>query len=206
MKGIPFLLTVVFVLVFLETAVLSADSDRPFYRYVDRNGVEVFTDDLSRVPAEYRSSAKIVVLPPAVKMPAPGAPSHPAPTSFMTRLRKWVEGQPAAYRVMIVGVLPMALLSVWVLYFLRKHTDVPFVKFLLRLGMLAIVVSTAYLCYFIYLRVQAGQVHAVISVGTEGISSPQEKAKELKKDEADRLKRIEETVDQSPPIPKGTDR
>jgi hypothetical protein len=171
-------------------------ADRPFYRYVDRNGVEVFTDDLSRVPAKFRSSAKVVELPPAVRMPVSSPPTKTVPPSFTTRLRNWVESQPAAYRVVILAVLPTAFLSLWLLNFLRKLTDVAFVRISLRLGMLAIVISTAYLCYFIYLRVQAEQLSGAVSVETEPVSSTRQKAEDLKKDEADRLKAIEDTVNQ----------
>ncbi len=97
---------------------------------------------------------------------------------------------------MIVAVLPTALLSLWLLNFLQKLTDVAFVKISLRLGMLAIVISTAYLCYFIYLRVQAEQLGGTVSMGTEPISSSRQKAEELKKDESDRLKTIEDTANQ----------
>jgi hypothetical protein len=183
-----------------ETAIGAMDSenaaDRPIYRYVDRNGVEVFTDDLSRVPAKYRSSAKVVELPPAVRMPTSPSPPKTEPPSFATRLRKWVESQPAAYQVVILAVLPTALLSLWLLNFLRKLTDVGLVRISLRLGMLAIVISTAYLCYFIYLRVQAERLNGAVSVDTEPVSSTRQKAEELKKDEADRLKAIENTANQ----------
>jgi len=171
-------------------------ADRPIYRYVDRNGVEVFTDDPSRIPAKYRSSAKVVELPPAVKMPEAPSPSKPVSPSFATRLRKWVERQPAAYQVIILGVLPIAILSLWVLNFLKKLTDLAMVKLALRLGMLAIVISTAYLCYYIYLRVQAEQWTGPVSMETQPVSSSRQKAEELKKDEADRLKTLEDTANQ----------
>ena len=203
MKRTPIILIAVAVLAFVASEKTSMgaedsgkDSDRPFYRYVDRNGVEVFTDDLSRIPAKYRSSAKVVELPPVVRIPnTPPTPKILSP-SFTTRLRNWVESQPAAYRVVILAVLPTALLSLWVLNFLKKLTDVRFVKIALRLGMLAIVISTAYLCYFIYFRVQAEQLRGTISVETEPVSSTRQKAEELKKDEADRLKAIEDTANQ----------
>jgi hypothetical protein len=203
LKRILFTLFVLLALAFsvLEEAIAGAKdsknaADRPIYRYVDRNGVEVFTDDLSRIPAKYRSSAKVVELPPAVKMPEAPSPSKPVSPSFMTRLRKWIEGQPAAYRVVILAVLPTALLCLWLLNFLQKLTDVALVKISLRLVMLAIVISTAYLCYFIYLRVQAEQLTGTVSMGTEPVSSSRQKADELKKDEADRLKAIEDTANQ----------
>ncbi|HTN43058.1 MAG TPA: hypothetical protein VMN77_04595 [Nitrospiria bacterium] len=203
MKRTPIILLTVGLLSFVVSGMATAvaqdsgkSTDRPFYRYVDRNGVEVFTDDLSRIPAKYRSSAKVVELPPAVRMPASSPPTITVRPSFTTRLRKWVESQPAAYRVMILAILPTALLSLWVLKFLQKLTDVAFVKIFLRLGMLAIVISTAYLCYFIYLRVQAERLGGTISVETETVSSPRQRAEDLKKDETDRLKVIEDTVNQ----------
>jgi hypothetical protein len=203
LRPVPLSLLVFLVFAFVSPmdSATSADladkpSDRPFYRYVDRNGVEVFTDDLSRIPAKYRSSAKIVELPPAVRMPASSPPTKTVPPSFTTRLRKWVESQPAAYRVVILAVLPTALLSLWALNFLKKLTDVRLVKIALRLGMLAIVISTAYLCYFIYLRVQAEQLSGTISVEPEPVTSTRQKAEDLKQDEADRLKTIEDTANQ----------
>ena len=168
--------------------------DRPFYRYVDQNGVTVFTDDLSRIPAKYRSSAKVVELPPAIRTPESSPPPKTAPPTFTTRLRKWVESQPAAYQVIILAILPTALLSLWTLNFLKKLTEVRVVKTALRLAMLAMVISTAYLCYFIYLRVQAEQLTGAVSVGSEPVSSTRQKAEELKKDEADRLKTIEDVA------------
>jgi len=169
-------------------------ADRPIYRYVDRNGVEVFTDDLSRIPAKYRPSAKVVELPPAIRTPESSPTSKPAPPTFTTRLRRWVESQPAAYRLLILAVLPTALLSLWLLNFLLKLTDVVFVKISLRMGMLAIVISTAYLCYFIYLRVQTERLTGAFTVGSEPVSSIRQQAEELKKDEADRLKTIEDVA------------
>lgn len=203
MKRVLFILVVLQALAFsvsgdANAAAMDSESagDRPIYRYVDRNGVEVYTDDLSRIPAKYRSSAKVVELPPAVKMPEAPSPSRPVPPSFMTRLQRWIKRQPAAYRVVMLAVLPTAFLSLWLLNFLRNLTDVKLVRIALRLGMLAIVVSTGYLCYFVYLRVQAEQLGGAVSVETEPVSSTRQKAEELKKDESDRLKTIEDTVNQ----------
>ena len=203
MRNVSLSLLVLLVLAFVTPVELTISADlsqktldQPIYRYVDQNGVTVYTDDLSRIPAKYRSSAKEVELPPAVRMPASPPPTETAPRSFMTRLRNWVESQPAAYQVMILAVLPTALLSLWVLKFLQKLTEVAIVKLILRLGMLAIVISTAYLCYLIYLRVQAERLSGTVSVVTEPVSSTRQKAEELKKDEADRLKAIEDTANQ----------
>jgi len=170
-------------------------SPPPIYRYVDRNGVEVFTDDLSRVPAEYRSSAKAVELPPEIKMPEPLSASQPA-ASFSARVREWVGRQPPGYRLILVGVLPVLVVSLWGLSFLRKRSESAFVKISLRLGMMAIVILSAYLCYFIFIRVQAESLNGDVSEGSESISSTRQKAEELKKEEAGRLKAIEDITNQ----------
>ncbi|MBI3995882.1 MAG: hypothetical protein HY349_07895, partial [Nitrospirae bacterium] len=171
-------------------------SDRPIYRYVDPNGTEVFTDDLSRVPAERRSSATIVALPPAVKMPEPPPAPKPEPSSFSTRAREWFNGQPPAYRLILIGVLPVMVLSLWALSFFRRRSESLFAKLILRFGMVAILVLSAYLCYFIFIRGQAGKLIGAVPGGSDFISSPKQRAEDLKKDEADRLKTIEDIANQ----------
>jgi len=170
--------------------------DKPFYRYLDRNGLEVFTDDPSNIPVEYQSSAKVVELPPAIKMPEPPPLPKPEPPSFPTRVGEWIQSQPPAYRLILVGVIPVLVLSLWALNFFRTRSDSAFVKLLLRMGMLAIMILSAYLCYFILMRVQAVKLIGSVPGGTGIISSPKQRAEELKKDEADRLKTIEDVANQ----------
>jgi hypothetical protein len=193
------ILAALLIFAFVETAAAedssAQPSDPPIYRYVDPNGTPVFTDDLSRVPAEFRSSAKVVELPPLIKMPAP-PPIQPAPPSFSIRMRTWFQAQPLEYRLIIVGVLPVLVLSLWVLSFLRGRTESVFVKMSLRLGMLAILFLSAYLAYFIFMRAQAAKWIGSVPGGNEIISSPKQKAEDLKKDEADRLKTIEDIANQ----------
>jgi Domain of unknown function (DUF4124) len=171
-------------------------TDPPIYRYVDRQGRTVFTNDLSRIPAEFRPSATIVELPPAVTLPAPKPPPQPKPPSFSTRVREWIQSQPPAYRLILVGVVPVLILSLWVMHFLRKRSDSAGVKFSLRMGMLVMLFLSAYLCYVIFIRAQASRLIGSVPGGNEIISSPKEKAKALKKDEADRLKSIENIANQ----------
>ncbi len=202
MNRIPLILLGLLVLAFVESTESAASaaspkaSDRPIYRYVDRNGTPVFTDDLSRIPAEYRPSAKIVDLPPAIKMPEPLPLPKPQPPSFSSRLQAWFQSQPSEYRLIVVGIIPILVLSLWVLSFLRKRFDSPFIKLSLRMGMMAILVLSAYLCYFILIRTQAGRLIGAVPGGSDIISSPKQKAEDLKKDEADRLKLIEGIADQ----------
>lgn len=203
MKTVPLILLALLFFTFAESGKLIAagkDSgkalDKPFYRYVDRNGLEVFTDDPSRIPTEYRSSAKVVELSPAIKMPEPLPPPKPEPPSFSARMGEWLQSQPSEYRLIVIGIIPVLVLSLWFLSFLRKRSDSVFVKLSLRMGMLAILVLSAYLCYFIFMRTQVAKLIGSVPGGNEILSSPKQKAEDLKKDEANRLKTIEDIANQ----------
>lgn len=171
-------------------------SDQPIYRYVDQGGRTIFTNDLSRIPAEDRPFAKIVELPAAVTLPAPTPRPQAKPPSFSTRLREWFQSQPAGYRLTLVGVLPPLILGLWVLNFFRKRSESLFVKMSLRLGMLGLVILSGYLCYFIFVQNQAGKLLGTVPGRDDLISSPKQRAEELKRDEADRLKTIEDIANQ----------
>ncbi len=203
MNRIPLIVAALLILAWVESGQPVAagsgsekPSDRPIYRYVDPNGTPVFTDDLSRIPTEYRSSAKVVDLPPAIKLPEPPPPPKPDPPSFSTRLREWFQSQPPEYRAIIAGIIPILILSLWVLNFLRKRSESSFAKLSLRMGMMAILILSAYLCYFLFIRAQAGKLIGAVPEGSDFISSPKQKAEELKKDEADRLNSIEDLANQ----------
>ncbi|HEY5595200.1 MAG TPA: hypothetical protein VIL61_08625 [Nitrospiria bacterium] len=203
MRRIPLILVALMVLAFVgsEKSVAAATdsgkaADRPIYGYMDRDGTHVFTDDLSRIPAEYRTSAKVVDLPPAIKIPEPSPPPKPAPPSFPSRLRSWFQSQPSEYRLILAGIIPIMILSLWALQFFRRRSESAFAKMSLRLGMLAVLIASVYLCYFIFMRVQAGRLIGAVPGGSDFISSPKQRAEELKKDEADRLKTIEDIANQ----------
>jgi hypothetical protein len=200
LRGGWLILAVLPVFAIVETAAAADPSakppEHPIYRYVDPNGTPVFTDDLSRVPPQFRSSAKVVELPPLIKLPEPSPPPKPEPPSFSIRMRAWFQAQPWEYRLIIVGVLPVLVLSLSVLSFLRGRTENAFIKTSLRLGMLAILFLTVYLSYFILVRVQATKLIGSVPGGNEIISSPKQKAEGLKKDEADRLKKLEDIANQ----------
>jgi Domain of unknown function (DUF4124) len=171
----------------------SRDSaDAPIYRYTDREGRTVFTNDLEGLPADLRSSAEAVDLPPAVTM---AEPAPPPPPGLATRIHRWFVRQPTEFRLVLVGVLPPLLLSLWVLHYLRKRAESLFLKTSLRVAMLAVVAVSAYLCYFLFVRYEASHMSVTVLDETPGGISPRQKAEELKKDEADRLKTIENIAD-----------
>lgn len=203
LKRIPIILIAAAVLAFVVCEECIADSkdsekpsDDPIYRYVDQHGRTAFTNDLSRIPAEYRPSATIVELPPAVNVPSPKPPPQPKPPSFSTRVREWILSQPPGYRLILIGVVPVLIFSLWVMRFLRKRSESTWVKLALRLGMIVMLFLSAYLCYIIIIRTEASKLIGSVPGGNEIISSPKEKAKALKRDEADRLKTIEDLANQ----------
>jgi hypothetical protein len=203
LKRIPLIAAVLLILAFVGSGRSIASgkdsektSDRPIYRYVGPNGTPVFTDDPSRIPAEYRSSAQVVELPPAIRMPEPPPPPKPEPPSFSDRMRAWVQSLSPEYRLIVVGIVPILIVSLWVLNFLRKRSESAIAKLSLRMGMMAILFLSVYLCYFIFMRAQAAKLIGSVPGGNEIISSPKQKAEDLKKDEADRLNAIEDIADQ----------
>lgn len=172
----------------------SLTSDRPIYQYLDRNGTWVFTDDLSHVPAEYRSSAKLVELPPALKIPEPAPP--PKPKTFSLWTPTGINGWPAEYKLVLGGILPMAILVLWALHFFRKRSESLATKILLRLGMMGLVIITLYLCYFLFLRAQAGRLIGAMPGVSDLPSVTQQQVETLQKQQEDRLKAIEDIADQ----------
>ena len=201
-KPVPLMAAVLLILAFVGSGpslVSGKDSekmsDRPFFRYIGPNGTPVFTDDPSRIPAEYPSSATAVELPPLIQMPEPPPRMKPPPPPFSSRLQAWFQSQPAEYRMLIVGIIPVMGLSLWVLSFIRKRTDSILIKMSLRMGMMAILVLSAYLCYFMIIRIHAAKLIGSVPGGSEFIVSPKQKAEDLKKDEADRLQTIENIAD-----------
>jgi hypothetical protein len=154
-------------------------SDQPVYQYTDRNGVMAFTDDLSRIPAEYRSSAKIINLPSLIKLPESRPLPTPTPPSLTSRIRDWIAHLSVGYRLILFGILP-TLIVLWSgLCYLRKRTNSASVKFALRVGMVAIVVLSVSLCYLTLVRVQAATVTGGLLGGSDMISSFKQRVNEL---------------------------
>ncbi|MEK6683209.1 MAG: hypothetical protein AABY46_00950, partial [Nitrospirota bacterium] len=148
------------------------------------------------IPAEYRMSANVVDLPLAIQLPEPPPTSKPESPSFSTRMRNWFQTQPPEYQLIIVRIIPILILSLWVLNFFRKRSESVFAKLLLRMGMLAIVILSAYLCYSILMRAQAEKWIGAVPGVSDLISSPRQRAEEFKKGEADRLKSLEDIANQ----------
>jgi hypothetical protein len=111
-------------------------------------------------------------------------------------MRAWVQSLSPEYRLIVVGIVPILIVSLWVLNFLRKRSESAIAKLSLRMGMMAILFLSVYLCYFIFMRAQAAKLIGSVPGGNEIISSPKQKAEDLKKDEADRLNAIEDIANQ----------
>ena len=191
---VPFIVGVALFLILGESTGAAA-SDRPIYRYADPNGTLFFTDDLSKIPPEQRSAAKRVELPPAIKIPEPTPPQTEKP-SWPARTQAWYEGLPAEYQWALGGILPLTIMTVWVLSFLRKRSEPRVVKVLLRIAMMGVVVGSTYLCYFLIMRAQAAKLTGMIPTGSGLQTTPQQILEPLKKQESDRFKRLEDIADQ----------
>jgi ABC-type branched-subunit amino acid transport system permease subunit len=171
-------------------------ADQPIYQYTDQNGGVVFTDDPSRIPAEARSTAKTVDLPPLIKIPDP----TPQPTlespSLAARIRAWNAHLPPGYRLILTGILPAMMVILWGLSVLRQRTDSAFIKLALRAGMLAVVLLSASVCYVIFVRVQAATLTGTLLDGHDLASSLQQKAEEMNRGTVDLVNSVTESVGQ----------
>ena len=169
-------------------------TDSPIYRYTDGDGIEVFTDDPKQIPVEYRSSSKKVTLPPEMLMPSPPSPGKVS--SRYQRVKNWFTKMSPTSRLMIVGVLPLVVLSLWALAFFRKRTESPSLKLFFKLGMIALVIFSLYFFYFLYLRSQVEKLMGPIPAGTDIRSFPQKMLEPMQRQEENRLKRIEDIANE----------
>jgi hypothetical protein len=79
-----------------------------FYRYVDRDGREFFTNDLKQIPQEYRSGASLVK-PDTNRMSTAGEPSTPGTQRLTSKEHKDKYGRGEAYWRTRAGKLRLKL-------------------------------------------------------------------------------------------------
>ena len=171
-------------------------SEKPIYQYTNTAGSLVFTDDLSGIPEQYRSSVRIIEPSPALKLPDPPKPPALNTPSWLERAQNGFSQLPFNLRLTAAGIIPLAMLTLWALWFFRKRAESPSVKLLLRLGMLAIVILTAYLCYFLVIRTQAEKWMGPLPSVSDLKKAPQKLLEPLKKQQEERFKRLEDIADQ----------
>ena len=169
-------------------------ADSPIYSYTNREGTEVFTNDPEQIPAEYRSSSKKITLPSTMLIPPP-SPLNKEASAFQ-RAGNWFKGLSPLNRVMVVGILPLAVLSGWAFMFFRKHTDSPSMKLFFKLGMVVLVMSTLYLFYFLYMKNQAEKLFGPVPAGTDIKAIPRMMIEPIQKKEEDRFRKIEEIANE----------
>ncbi len=165
--------------------------DRPIYRYTDSNGTIVYTDHLSLVPPSYRSSARGVELPPLLMLPGGPGPSSARADSLIDRAKETFRGWPTEVRLAVGGVLPVALLSLWALNFLRKRSEGALTRIFLRIGMVGILLATAAICYVLFIRGPASKWTGGFSTTGAGLPIPESILDPLKRAEGDRFRKIE---------------
>lgn len=131
--------------------------DRPIYQYTDQHGGLTFTDDLSRIPAQARSTVKTVALPSLTKVPDPSPQPQPQPeaTSLIARIHAWSAGLSPTSRFILAAILPTAVVLLAGLSYLRRRTDSDSVRFALRFGMVAIVLLSLSVTYLVVMRAHA---------------------------------------------------
>lgn len=169
-------------------------ADQPIYQYTDQNGGVAFTDDPARIPDKSRSTARTVNLPPLIKIPE----SHPLPTleppSLAARIRTWNAHLSPGYRLILMGILPAMLVILWGLSVLRTHTDSAVIKFSLRVGMLAVLLLSASVCYVIVVRVQAATLTGTVLEGNDLVSSLKQKTEELNRGTVDLMNSVADSI------------
>jgi hypothetical protein len=179
--------------------------DQPVYQYTDRNGVMAFTNDLSRIPAEYRAAAKAVNLPPLFKTPDSNPQPAPEPPSLVARMRSWNAHLSLRDRLLFYGLLPAAVVLLSVLSVLRRRTDNASLKFALWVGMVGILLLSVSVGYLMFLRMQAatltGEVMDENNDESDLVSSLKQQAIELNTRTTNVLDRFGNAGDQRAPTP-----
>jgi hypothetical protein len=162
-----------------DTSADAHSSHQQMYQYTDRNGVVAFTNDPSRIPAEYRATAKTVNLPPLLRAPDSNPQPPPESPSLVTRIRDWNARLSLRDRLLFYGILPTLVVLLSALSALRRRADNASVKFALRVGMVGIVLLSVGLGYVMFMRVQATTLTDGLTDGSDMISSVNHQANEL---------------------------
>jgi len=161
-----------------DAVVDAQTSHQQMYQYTDRNGVTAFTNDPSRIPAEFRATAKTVNLPPLLRAPDSNLQPAPEAPSLVTRIRNWNARLSLRDRLLFYGILPTVVVLLSALSVLRRRTDTASVKFALRVGMVGIVILSVGLGYVMFMRVQATTLTDGLTDGSDMISSFQTTGKQ----------------------------
>jgi len=164
-------------------------SHTPIYRYKDEHGSVVFTNDLSRVPAESRSSATAVDLPPLHKAKEFSPSVEQETTSLLSQAQDWFRNL-SPTRWLIGVILGALIVTLWGLNFVSKRTERPIVRLAFRLGMLTIVLVSAYLCYMIVVSAQTVSLFGVKTEGRDPLAEINRAIESTHVDETNRLNAI----------------
>jgi hypothetical protein len=158
-----------------------SDPDRPIYQYTDQHGGVAFTDDPSHIPVQARSTAKTVKLPPLIKIPdpAPQPQPQPDPPSLFSRIQSWFDRLTTGSRLILAGILPIAILLLAGLSFLRRRTDSTIIRIALRLGMAAIVLLSVSVSYVVVMHAQAATLTGSVLHGDDLATSLTQEGKAL---------------------------
>lgn len=154
-----------------DAGVDAQTSHQQMYQYTERNGVTAFTNDPSRIPAEYRAAAKTVNLPPLLRAPDSNPQPAPESLSLVTRIRDWNARLSLRDRLLFYGILAAVVALLLILSVLRRRTNKASVKFALRVGMAGIVLLSVALGYVMFMRVQATSLTDGLTDGSNMISS-----------------------------------
>ncbi|HSG06438.1 MAG TPA: DUF4124 domain-containing protein, partial [Nitrospiria bacterium] len=171
------------------------DPKQEIYRYTHEDGSIVFTDDPLKIPEKYRERAVPVELSPLMTIPAPTPVPDPKAPSRLNRFKGWYGALNPWTKITVGGVLPILGLSLWGVYYLSGRTSNPSARLILKLMMALIVATSAYLLYFFLMKTQMEQMTRDLPIKIDTSAPPSQMLEPVKKEEENRLRRIEEIAD-----------
>lgn len=181
--------TIIFVLFFcLGSVVFVRNSDAAYYKYIDKDGVVCFSDNLQIIPEQYRAKAVIVETEVKDDETKPAGPAEgktePAPAAADTKQE--VKGpRPLSTRLMISAAVGLGAFLIFVV--ISSQSELKENKKLLSLvrGALMVVVSL----YLVFAH--AGDVMTIFGAAGRTVEGVQQQSAEKGKKAAQAIKSLD---------------
>ncbi len=173
--------------------IIVRDSHASFYKYINKDGVACFADDLQAVPEQYRASAVIVETETDDDRATPAAPAGPAANKAETPVSvseaRPESGRPLSTRLMISGAVGLGAFFIFVVISSQLKEDkkaLSIVRGLLMAGVSMYLVAA-----------HVGDVMTMFGLAGKAVEEVERRSEERGKKAAQTIKSIDAMFDEA---------